>query len=80
MSDSRVELPRSRARLGWWLFVGLLAVVAAWIAISFVGILVLGIGLVLSMYGNVLRIRWERQLEEQERTGGEGGEVGTADD
>jgi len=45
-----------------------------------IGILVLGIGLVLSMYGNVLRIRWERQLEEQERTGGEGGEVGTADD
>ena len=43
MSDRRVELPRSRARLGWWLFVGLLAVVAAWIAISFVGILVLGI-------------------------------------
>jgi len=30
-----------------------------------IGILVLGVGLVLSMYGNVLRIRWERQLEEQ---------------
>jgi len=45
-----------------------------------IGILVLGIGLVLSMYGNVLRLRWERQLEEQERTGGEGGDVGTADD
>jgi hypothetical protein len=45
-----------------------------------IGILVLGIGLVLSMYGNVLRLRWERQLEEQKRTGGEGGDVGTADD
>jgi cytochrome b subunit of formate dehydrogenase len=36
-----------------------------------VGILVLGVGLVLSMYGNVLRIRWERQLEEEIRSGGE---------
>ncbi|QIO21911.1 cytochrome b/b6 domain-containing protein [Haloarcula sp. JP-L23] len=30
-----------------------------------VGILVLGVGLVLSMYGNVLRVRWERQMEEE---------------
>jgi cytochrome b subunit of formate dehydrogenase len=29
------------------------------------GMLVLGVGLVLSMYGNVLRIRWEQQLEEE---------------
>ena len=43
-----------------------------------VGILVLGVGLVLSMYGNVLRIRWERQLEQE--SGSESGEVGTADD
>ena len=33
-----------------------------------IGILVLGVGLVLSMYGNLLRVRWERQLEE-ERSG-----------
>ncbi|PSQ11956.1 cytochrome b/b6 domain-containing protein [Halobacteriales archaeon QS_5_70_15] len=32
-----------------------------------VGILVLLVGLVLSMYGNVLRVRWERQLEERRR-------------
>jgi cytochrome b subunit of formate dehydrogenase/uncharacterized membrane protein len=32
-----------------------------------VGILVLLVGLVLSMYGNVLRVRWERQLEERAR-------------
>jgi cytochrome b subunit of formate dehydrogenase len=29
------------------------------------GILVLFIGLVLSMYGNLLRVRWERQLEQE---------------
>ena len=33
-----------------------------------VGILVLLVGLVLSMYGNVLRVRWERQMEERART------------
>ena len=43
-----------------------------------IGILVLGVGLVLSMYGNVLRIRWERQLEQE--GSGESGEVGAADD
>jgi cytochrome b subunit of formate dehydrogenase len=42
-----------------------------------VGILVLLVGLVLSMYGNVLRVRWERQLEERQRGGAatDGGEV-----
>jgi len=29
------------------------------------GMVVLGVGLVLSMYGNVLRIRWEQQLEQE---------------
>jgi cytochrome b subunit of formate dehydrogenase len=43
-----------------------------------IGILVLGVGLVLSMYGNVLRIRWEQQLEQE--GGSESGEVGAADD
>jgi len=41
------------------------------------GILVLGVGLVLSMYGNVLRIRWERQLEASDQepaTAADGGE------
>ncbi len=33
-----------------------------------VGILVLLVGLVLSMYGNLLRVRWERQLEERTRS------------
>jgi len=35
-----------------------------------VGVLVLFIGLVLSMYGNVMRRRWERQMEEQRRESG----------
>ncbi len=30
------------------------------------GVLVLGVGIMLSMYGNLLRIRWERQLEQQQ--------------
>jgi hypothetical protein len=33
-----------------------------------IGILVLFVGLVLSLYGNVLRSRWERQVQ-QEREG-----------
>lgn len=37
-----------------------------------VGILVLGIGIVLSTYGNLLRIRWERQLEREQSTGVDG--------
>ncbi|MEF8876031.1 MAG: cytochrome b/b6 domain-containing protein [Haloarculaceae archaeon] len=32
-----------------------------------VGVLVLLVGLVLSMYGNLLRVRWERQLGERQR-------------
>ncbi|MFB6205589.1 MAG: cytochrome b/b6 domain-containing protein [Haloglomus sp.] len=43
------------------------------------GILVLFVGIVLSMYGNVLRVRWERQLEEESsrgRTATDGGSVG----
>ena len=43
-----------------------------------IGIFVLLFGLVLSMYGNVLRIRWERELErdagEESRTATDGGE------
>ncbi|MFW6434931.1 MAG: cytochrome b/b6 domain-containing protein [Halovenus sp.] len=31
-----------------------------------IGILVLAVGLVLSIYGNVLRIRWERQMQEEQ--------------
>ncbi|WP_225334865.1 AI-2E family transporter [Halomicrobium urmianum] len=37
------ESPFERARLGWWLYVAALAVVAGYIAYSFVGILVLGV-------------------------------------
>jgi len=44
-----------------------------------IGILVLAIGLVLSMYGNVIRLRWERQLEEELESGG-GGARATDDD
>jgi len=48
--------------------------------ILLVGILVLFIGLVLSMYGNVMRRRYERQLAEERRatTAADGGE--TSDD
>ncbi len=46
-----------------------------------VGILVLGIGIVLSTYGNLLRIRWERQLEQEQRAAADGGtSPGEADD
>ncbi|NLV12214.1 cytochrome b/b6 domain-containing protein [Haloarcula argentinensis] len=42
------------------------------------GMVVLGVGLVLSMYGNVLRIRWEQQLERDERpAAADGGEPQT---
>jgi len=37
------ESPFERSRLGWWLYIGLLALVAGYIAYSFVGILSLGI-------------------------------------
>jgi len=45
-----------------------------------IGILVLGVGLFLSMYGNVIRMRWERQLEEEMKEGGEGGGARPTDD
>jgi cytochrome b subunit of formate dehydrogenase len=38
------------------------------------GILVLFIGVVLSMYGNVLRMRWERQSGREQRAATDGGE------
>jgi hypothetical protein len=40
---------------------------------------VLGVGLVLSMYGNVLRIRWEQQIEQEREptTAADGGEPQT---
>ncbi len=38
------------------------------------GILVLFIGVVLSMYGNVLRMRWERQSRGEQRAATDGGE------
>ncbi|MFB6302837.1 MAG: cytochrome b/b6 domain-containing protein [Haloferacaceae archaeon] len=45
-----------------------------------IGILVLFVGLVLSMYGNVLRVRWERQLEEETPTATDGGAPETTED
>jgi len=45
-----------------------------------IGILVLAVGLFLSMYGNVIRVRWERQLEDEMESGGEGGARPTDDD
>ncbi len=39
------------------------------------GILVLGVGIVLSTYGNLLRIRWERQLERERAAAADGGTV-----
>jgi hypothetical protein len=44
-----------------------------------VGILVLAVGLFLSMYGNVIRVRWERRLDEELESGG-GGARATDDD
>jgi hypothetical protein len=44
---------------------------------------VLFVGLVLSMYGNLLRVRWERQLEEersQPTAAADGGHTGSDDD
>jgi len=44
---------------------------------------VLFTGLVLSMYGNLLRVRWERRLEEERSeptTAADGGHPGTDDD
>jgi cytochrome b subunit of formate dehydrogenase len=46
-----------------------------------IGILILGIGIVLSTYGNLLRIRWERQLEQEQRAATDGGTTtGEGDD
>ncbi|USZ66915.1 cytochrome b/b6 domain-containing protein [Halorussus salilacus] len=46
-----------------------------------IGIFVLFVGLVLSLYGNVIRRRWERQLQEQrERPTAGDGEVASAED
>jgi len=47
------------------------------------GMFVLFVGLVLSMYGNLLRVRWERQLEEersQPTAAADGGHTGSDDD
>lgn len=43
MSDRTPELLSDRTRLGWWLFIVLLAIVAAFLAYSFVGMIVLGV-------------------------------------
>lgn len=45
-----------------------------------IGILVLGVGLFLSMYGNVIRVRWERQIEEEIEESGDGGRARATDD
>ena len=42
MSDRTPELLPDRTRLGWWLFIVLLAIVAAFLTYSFVGMIVLG--------------------------------------
>ena len=47
------------------------------------GMFVLFVGLVLSMYGNLLRVRWERQLEQersQPTAAADGGHTGSDDD
>jgi predicted PurR-regulated permease PerM len=41
--DARFGLPSVRARTGWWVFVLLLAVVAAFIVYSFIGMVALGV-------------------------------------
>lgn len=45
-----------------------------------VGIFVLLVGLVLSMYGNLLRIRWEQQVAEAARPAADGGEAVSSED
>jgi cytochrome b subunit of formate dehydrogenase len=45
-----------------------------------IGILVLFIGVVLSLYGNVLRMRWERQSQREQRAATDGGEHRGSDD
>ena len=43
MRDNTLELPVDRSRIGWWLFVLVLAAAAAFLAYSFVGVVVLGV-------------------------------------
>lgn len=43
MVDIGVEPPEDRARIGWWMFILILAAAAAFIAYSFVGLVVLGV-------------------------------------
>jgi predicted PurR-regulated permease PerM len=43
MSASRVGPSTDRSRLGWWVFVLALAVIAGFVAYSFVGMAVLGV-------------------------------------
>jgi len=43
MDDSGSQWPTDRARVGWWLFVALLAGVAVYVANAFVGLLVTGV-------------------------------------
>jgi len=47
-----------------------------------IGMFVLFVGLVLSLYGNVIRRRWQRQLEREreQRAAADGGEVTSAED
>ena len=47
-----------------------------------IGMFVLFVGLVLSLYGNVIRRRWQRQLEQEreQRAAADGGEVTSAED
>src|SRR5699024_8652600 len=40
---SAFDFSPDRARIGWWVFVGVLALVAAYIVTSFVGVIVLGV-------------------------------------
>ena len=43
MDDSGTSLPTDRSRTGWWLFVAALGAAAAYLAYSFVGLLVTGV-------------------------------------
>jgi predicted PurR-regulated permease PerM len=43
MSDFEFDASNPRGRVGWWLFIGLLALLAGYIAYSFVGLLALGV-------------------------------------
>lgn len=43
MSDADFDVSNSHGRVGWWLFIALLAALAAYIAYSFIGLLALGV-------------------------------------